>query len=468
MASFNLPDIGEDFSISGHWWLPDQPDQNQPGRLDYRGGRFILEMMGVLPGIDPFKTFSKVPLIHGAAEAKRVSLVRCYQARSGFKLPGTLETRFFPRSVYFEGYLSEADHSFESWTCALANLGPWIGEEPVNQIVETDGRQVQRISHLYERGEKLSFSIPSVASCIDFGYGIRTENDAYRSKSLNYVAQLTLKPDGVKEADWFTHRITSLARLMSFLIGRATYAGRMFARRKAASGDAERYEVRFNDDLSSRTTKALKDYEILVPMAAIRPDVSDIIDTWFTNEERLEEPTALLAAALFAHQLTINVRLLLLCQFLESFHRNILGGRYLEQEDYELIKEALWSAIPGGIQNSLRDSLRSRIRYGYEYSFLKRLSELRNFLGETNLQKIGIEPDPFIIAVKDARNYFTHWDPAIAVNILKGAELANLVSKLSAVSHIILLKHMGIDPDLVIAKMIENKTLYLQEYTALD
>src|SRR5688572_30570469 len=90
MTRFKLPDIGEDFSLHGHWWLPEQSDEKKAGRLACIGGRMTLEIMGVLPGIDPLKAFTKVPIVHGAAEANAITLIGCYQSGPGFKIPGTM------------------------------------------------------------------------------------------------------------------------------------------------------------------------------------------------------------------------------------------------------------------------------------------------------------------------------------------------------------------------------------------
>jgi ApeA-like protein/HEPN superfamily Apea-like protein len=468
MTSFKLPDMGEDFSITGHWWMPGHSDKPEAGNLSSVGGRLTLEILGALPGIDPNKTYFKVPLIHGAAEAKAISLVDCYQAPSGFKVPGTIESRFYPDSIYFGEYLPDSERYFESWTSSLTDLGPWIGKEPVQQSLQTDNSgSLIRISHVYEPGSKNCFRIRSEGSGLEFGYGISTDGDPYRSMSFSYAAQLTIRPDTPKNADWFMHRLHRLNGMMSLLIGRSAHSRGVYARRTGESGRRDLYEVRVNHE-PQRHIKDLGPHEILVPLSAVSTTLSDIADAWFKNDEKLEEPISLLLSAVYEHALSSHVRLLLLCQSLESFHRNIFGGCYLTQESYEPIKEVLTGAIPGAIPTSLKDSLKSRIRYGYQFSVLKRLNELHSLLQDSQLRKIGIEVATFTQQVKDARNYYTHWDPAGATNIAKGAALANLVSKLSAVSRIILLKHLSVDPELVIERMLSNKRIYLQEYRALD
>jgi hypothetical protein len=227
------------------------------------------------------------------------------------------------------------------------------------------------------------------------------------------------------------------------------------------------YEVLFDHE-PPREIRSLNSHEILVPFSAVSSILGDIVSVWFVDYEKLEESVSLLLSAVYERQLASHVRLLLLCQALENFHRNIFGGYYLTHEAYESIRVVLTNAIPPTIESSLKDSLRSRIRYGYQFSFLKRLNELHSSLHESLLRQIGIEADTFTQDVKEARNYYTHWDPAGAANIPKGAALSNLVSKLSAVSRIILLKHFGVDSEFVVRRMLDNKPIYLQEYQPLD
>ena len=370
MTSFKLPELGNDFLITGHWWLPCSLDKPVAGTFSSIGGRMTLKLLGVLPGIDTNQTYTKVPLIYGAAEAKSISLVDCYQADFGFKVPGTREQGLFPRLVYFGDYLPDDEIcQFESWSSVLTDLGPWIGKEPVQESFEFGANsKVVQISHAYEGNQDHSFRIQTESAELNFGYEISTDGEAYRSKSFKYAARMTIKPDDPKDAYWFMERLHRLSGLMSLLIGRATRSRRIYALRSPGSERRALYDVRLDHEPPKRT-KDLDPYEILVPFSSISTTLSDIVNAWFVNHEKLEEPVSLLLSGVYERSLASHVRLLLLCQALESFHRNIFGGCYLTKEAYEPIKAVLTKAIPSTIQSSLNDSLRSRIRYGYQFSF---------------------------------------------------------------------------------------------------
>ena len=468
MASFKVPELGEDFSITGHWWLTSRPAEPIAGTLSSTGGRMHLRLLGSLPGIDPNRTYIKVPLIHGVAEAKSVSLVDRFQTHFALKMPGTIEQGFMPGLTYLGDHLPDSGaHEFESWGSVLTDLGPWIGEEPVHQSFQMgEGGKLSRISHVYEGGSEHRFRVDTESVNLRFGYDISTEGDAYQSRAFKYAARLTIEPDAPKDAAWFMNRVQSVNELMSLLVGRLMRSRHVYALRQSGSEKTESYEVRFDHRPPARTKK-LQPYEILVPRMAVSDMLGRIASTWFVDHDKLQEPVSLILYAVHEGPLEWHVRLLLLCQALESFHRNFCGGYYLSEEAYEPIKSALTKAIPEDTESSLKDSLRSRIRFGNQYSLLKRLNELHKALGDPLLRRIAVDADTFARDVKDARNYYTHWDSASVVDIPKGAALANLVSKLSAVARLVLLKHLGVDIDIVVTNMLNNRALYLEEYQPL-
>jgi hypothetical protein len=257
-------ELGDDFAITGHWWLPGSPNESVAGTLSSIGGRLSLKLLGVLPGIDVNQAYTKVRLIHGAAEAKSISLADCYQTPCGFKSPGTIEQGFYPSTVYFGGYLPEDDiHHFESWSSVLTDLGPWIGKEPVQESLEfSRNSNTVRISHIYEGSQECSFRIQSEFAELQFGYEFSTDGEAYRSRSFKYRARLTIKPDDAKGASWFMDRFHRLNGLMSLLIGRATRSRRVSALRRPDSERRELYNILLDHE-PSRRTKDLDTHEIL-------------------------------------------------------------------------------------------------------------------------------------------------------------------------------------------------------------
>lgn len=463
-----LPDLGEDFAMTGYWWLPESADQKVAGTLSSVEGRLSLKLLGTLPGIKSNDEHKKITLIHGAAEARYITLSECFQIGFALKVPGTMEQSFLPNMVYFGDHLpSEGDCLFKSWDVVLTHLGPWMGVDPIHQSMQFANNKLLRVSHDYAGLEDISFPVKSDMSTVKFGYLMKVDSEPFASKSFKYAARFVIQPDEPKPADWFWRRAHRINQLMSLLVGRPVISRRVYAYRKYETEEIEQSEVRFRHD-PPRKSKALDPQEVLVPLPKIEKSLEKLLDTWSLDRKILQEPAALLLSAVGERHVTLQVKLLLLCQSLESFHRNSFGGGYLSPIEYESIKNKLIASIPEHVSSGLKQSLEKRITYGYEFSLRKRVREVQKYLGHSLLEKLSIDVNSFPDHVAEARNYYTHWDGTSTDVVLKGAALANLVSRLGAIVRLAILKHLDIDIEMVVARMLENKSIYLQEWKSLD
>lgn len=67
------------FSVLGHWWLPENPENKIPGTLKYENGRIRVELLGTFePNVFlQFGEPAKLPLINGRAEGRLLTLLDC-------------------------------------------------------------------------------------------------------------------------------------------------------------------------------------------------------------------------------------------------------------------------------------------------------------------------------------------------------------------------------------------------------
>ena len=132
-----------------------------------------------------------------------------------------------------------------------------------------------------------------------------------------------------------------------------------------------------------------------------------IVAAWLEHARALIVPRSLYLSAIYGKSF-LELRLLNLTQAVEAYHRRFYSGRYMKEEDYEAqVSSLLQEAIPTGLDSSLRDSLKSRLKYGNEYSFHKRL---RSLFSEHEVALATIVPNPsrWISKIRDYRNNFTH------------------------------------------------------------
>lgn len=465
--AFELPNLGGDFEMLGYWWLPTMADSPVTGVFASRNGNLSLKLLGRFDSIDLNARYHKTSVILGAAEAKLVTLVECFQGGFGMKVPGTMEQTFIPRMAFVGAHLPSGINSeFENWNIQPRDLGPWLSQPAIiDKLVFGESNGIKEYSLSYQPGFNPTFSVKRLKAEVSYGYSISTRTDRFRSSGIDAAAYMGLKPYQPKTSDWFENNFQWLLDFHSCLFGRRTVVERIVGI-PAEKKDGNRSTVTIIQP--HRTVPPLKElelWEILMPLPQIQIDLSDCFDRWAENIEKIREPVALLLSA--EESIEPELRLLVICQALEAFHRNIHGGQYLSVEDYEPIRKTIVEAIREGIDISLRTSLKKRIEFGYQYSLGKRLDLLFKSLDASIMEMLSV-PRDFAQDVKDARNLFTHWDRSSTSGPPSGTDLLTMVGKLHALARLILLKFVGANELVAARRMHENRHMYLPEYMSLD
>lgn len=450
----------------GYWWLPTKEDSPLAGVFASRNGNLSLKLLGRFDSIDLNAQYHKTSVILGAAEAKLVTLVECYQGGFGMKVPGTTEQTFIPRMAFVGAHLPSGINSeFESWNVQPRDLGPWLSQPAIiDKWVFGESNRIAEYSLTYQPGFNPTFFVKRLEAEVSYGYSISTRTSRFRSSGIDAAAYMGLKPSHPKPSDWFENNFQWLLDFHGCLFGRRTVVERIVGI-PAEKNESNRSTVTIIQP--HRTVPPLKElelWEILMPLPQIHNGLSDCFDRWVESIEKIREPVALLLSA--EESIAPELRLLVICQALEAFHRNVHGGQYLSVEDYKPIQNVIVTAIPEGIDASLRTSLKKRIEFGYQYSLGKRLDLLFRNLDASIMKMLSI-PRDFAQDVKDARNLFTHWDQSSSGGPPSGAELLTMVGKLHALARLVLLKFVGIDDVVAAKRMHENRHMYLPEYVSL-
>ena len=132
-----------------------------------------------------------------------------------------------------------------------------------------------------------------------------------------------------------------------------------------------------------------------------------------------------------------------LIQAIEAYHRRKFEGKYLSDEKYEPIYKKFEGIINKlGIEDPFKDALKSKLKYGNEYSLIKRLRDLFEKYREIFDNFID-DRVAFINKVKDTRNYLTHYDKNLMENAVDGEQLYYVTQQLKIVIVICLLSELG-------------------------
>lgn len=178
-----------------------------------------------------------------------------------------------------------------------------------------------------------------------------------------------------------------------------------------------------------------------------RDDFGDLLpealDAWFEEAETHEPLRDLVLGGRYNPSHRPSLRFLTLTKALEGYHRRRHGGHYQTQENYEETRNHLWSEIPDGLTQGHRAALRSRIRYGYQYSLRKRLTDLIERTPPSMPPMIETDRSGFVDVVVDTRNQHTHHDPENEDDILEGEQLSLANDALEALATFLMLQDIN-------------------------
>lgn len=461
-----LPNLGEDFEVWGHWWLPEHEDKKVTGCLSCTNGGIQLRLLGHFSSININKFLEKVPVIHGVGDTTFFTLWNSVQGQPGFRSPGTFEQIFEGMRVLAGTLLPDRSQvSFTAISMHFANIGPWSNLRPVvysftaekpYQIAFSLPEERSRDVSLGGDGEKLSFSSRWT-----------TRNEEFQTYGFDVSPYVKVeKPQGINFEELLT-QAAMWQKFFSLMIGEEVITDYTLVEIEGGKKMEHVLDLRF-DHMPPVAHKPLHVRQVLVPYDAIKDRVEEIFTAWRQELPKIKDAVDLFLGTIRRRPLPSPTELTSLAQALETFHRNVHGGNYMEVDEYEPIREQLVDAIPTELEKGHRDALRARIKYGYQISFRKRIDQLMRSFDKSLIESLGIDTRTFVDVVVDARNNFTHWDAGAKEARLDGADLSNLVSKLKAFTRLVLLSHIGVPPALVVQRILENKHLYLEESVGIS
>lgn len=138
---------------------------------------------------------------------------------------------------------------------------------------------------------------------------------------------------------------------------------------------------------------------------------------------------------------------------LEALHRRLFDGRYMDEAEYEKAIESVRAAIPSALGKDHRQALQSRLRYGNEYSFRRRLKELAEGL-PIELRRI-LHPDlvKYLERAIETRNHLVHHAEDRPENVFSGQSLRDATQVLRGLFVCTILLDLGVPVDVLQSRL---------------
>jgi hypothetical protein len=438
----------DDFELRGVWWLPDNPDVHITGILYFESGNKIrLELIGSFKSLPDFanpEIEEKEVILGVTQDGRSCTLVGCYESGFTMNMPG-ISCQRFEANYLLEGahWNSKHEIEFERISIGFDYLEEWLGHYTIKTSIDQDENNKNSgftVKCNFPNTDK--FYINHINSHFSTSYAASTKDTTTTTTTLEYNSYIELHPNEMKKLDWYTNQLSVIQQLLTLLIGEVVFPDRLLGTKSKA--DKEYVSIFFTAK-NRQPKKNMIHQDMIITLPEMKEEFCSVLEKWFSNYEELKSAYNLFFGALFNSSLYLEFHFLSLMQAIETLHRNVFGGKYIEQSEYDKESQSIKSNIPKSFPDDLRDAIKSRIKYGNEYSLRKRIKDLFESLDEKTRELTTNSYKTFIGKVVDTRNYFTHYDDELKSAALSGSELFYTCQRLRIFIIVLLLKNMGVN-----------------------
>jgi hypothetical protein len=449
-----------DFTLNGYWWLPSAPDGAAYGTLSYSVDRIKLQLdRAFTPELSTAYRIGgvKIPVIFGRANDSS-----CVTVLGAFYLDSCgREIDLLANEIVVGAHLDAAGPVVREAIVGFTNLEEWTARRLVQKSV---GNEDTTVSFLVTKdlGPDLQVAELPDLKKLTLSTDLQVSNSPVETRLTNQ-SRFTLEFSNLVTLQTVTELVRSLANLLSLLIDEAVQPTNI---RLTIQDESTGADVFANYAIPPRATQPKKkpEFEMLIPFDDLQQAnmAETVFKNWFQNEQVLRPIYDLLLSTVYSPGRYVQSTFLSLAQALESFHRKVYEGKYLSEEEYSIIRNALVDAIPAGTDKKLSDKLKTMLKYGNELSLKRRLDKLFEGIRRDHFDNLSGSDDPrrFIRLLVDVRNYLTHYEgkkPSILENTI---EMYNLNRRMTALLMLLIFKYMGLPEDFVYIPIVGHLRLF--------
>lgn len=453
----------EEFEYKGIWWLPDKPDKEVTGTLRFTPvGGAILDLIGSFQDIENMNKKLKPEIILGvSSNGKNITLYKCFETKSSFNFSGFQTSSFYADLVFIGAHFQKSeDIKFKSIFVHYLHLDEWVNISGFD------------IKHLWEEKEVIiKYKLPEpfradindgLKIYINFQFTWQSFSFVQKETTIKQKTEIKIETSEDKSFEDYRKIIYHIQKFLTLGIMEPVHP-------LAITGLTEANKETIEDETHYPPVEVYyklpyfpKGYNPLLPdnMLFTFKDISNRFESflrnWFEKIDLLEPVYNLYFATLYNPHMYLEHRFLNLIQAIESFHQHTNEGKYLSDEDYNMVYNALVTAIPEGIKSDLKDRLREYLKYGNEFSLRKRLKEIFDKYQEI-IDRFIEDKKTFIEKVVNTRNYLTHHDKDLKKRAANGEDLYHLTQKLKMCLEICLLTELGFSSEEIKALYSRNR-----------
>ena len=323
-----------------------------------------------------------------------------------------------PRCKYSPQYTIQGHHfadlesaKFFELSVNYENLTSWAELTGISRNVyfSEQGNKIRGEDFKFEYPEKLQYEFEEYNVSFEIRFGSTAQSNHSFSYEEWTVFTITTFSDR-KLSFLFGDLSVHFQDLLTFCVGVGCHPKFVFAKsREVFIRDRKTDEViykslRIYPSYSKHfNIRKKKSDSFLVKFKTIQEEFQNLFLKWQDEKTSLEPIFNLYLSNIYNERQYFDIKFVNMVQGLESFHRRVLGGRYVKKKEYKEIKKHFVEAIPEYLPKEFKECLPDKFNFLHEYSLKKRLEELVNYTNPYFTNLIG-DVDKFIKNVKDSRN----------------------------------------------------------------
>lgn len=446
----------EDVSASGYWWLPDNPDDQLGGTLNFSkkdGAR--LELLGTFGNLSSFFAEREpYAAVYGlTTDGKEITLVSCQQIHG--RIGSGVPTEVLKAVTMVVGAHVPDFHGapLAKITFRLSNLEDWLGRPGSTHNYPPSAGDPFVIT--YVRPTLPSIRIPGGTVRFKFGWrsfetrSRRSGVDEHSAVQVSRAGGLTFH-EALREYVWPTQNLLTLCTLEPSDVVELQVEQK--GRRKS---NKEPLRVYYQTTVEApKRDKPLFITDMFVTAPQLGSGFPKLIRGWLTSSETLRTVLNLYFAVMSGRWMFLESRFLNLVQAAEVFHRLTYPNLVVSKAEHKQRVKNIIDHVPHEHKKWLRGIL--------SFSNEPRLADRLQAVVSASSPILGWTPEEQEVLVRqarDTRHYLTHYDPSGATKAVRDENLYWLSEVFLFMVGVLLLRHAGVADRNIQSGLANNQRL---------
>jgi len=427
--------LSDNFEKMGYFFSPENREQGFYGTLEYSNGDVRIHVVRRQEEPSLIGSVSDHEVLHGElSDGTAVRLQDCYTLQTKNSMLGVQEivilARYLLMNVNLEKYDSKA---ISRVRLHFEHLDMWI-----NDILFREELEQTSILLDVTIPRERRYVVTSNGTIHKIGWAITDPRNGLYAKTMKASPYIDIEYALSKA--FFSRVVDDVYSVRNFLY--LMYGDvpkcisiKVFGDEKPSFGIDVLGMI---NDPDLQYADIRNPYQFLLHRKAYTQYYRKIVNTWNEKYEELLPILDLLVSSEKGNSYNEN-RFLMTARALEAYHRKIIKGNYMTEDEWKPYRLKLSNEIPKALDSGHKASIKSRIIYAYQYSFRKRLTDIQNKIPDEIWQRLELD----IGKIVDTRNYYTHVD-GDEKTIIKGIDMYMYTERMKIVAYYLILSYIGI------------------------